>query len=89
MKLCAPKDWEEYQIAETSQNLVFTSRGKFLLEVEGQRDYMKWLTPKQAEEWLKEHYPSQSWKKCVKECEEWRSSEKGRIMEKVGVLPLK
>lgn len=68
--------FDDYTMAEYAENLRFTLQGEFKLEIEGQRDYTKTLTPKQAERWLKKRYPRWSWNRIFKNANDWLEHEK-------------
>lgn len=67
--------FNDYDMAHYSEDLCFTSEGKFKLEIEGQRDYTKTLTPKQTERWLKKRYPRWSWNRMLKSANRWLEHE--------------
>jgi len=58
--------YENYKIDNYSESLEVTPEGKYVLEIEGQRDYIKHLTIKQAEAWYAKRYPKKSWIRIVK-----------------------
>jgi len=66
MKKKAYDSVHSYSFAHIEENLDYTHDGRFILRVEGEKDYWKELTPQEAEAWIKKHYPKYSWKRMVK-----------------------
>ncbi len=63
--------YEDYGAAHYSEDLLYTLRGEWVLEIQGKRDYTKQLTPMQAEKWLNKRYPGLSWNRLNREAEGW------------------
>lgn len=73
--------FHEYEMINYSERLYFTSDGELKLEIEGQRDYTKTLTSKQAEKWLKKRYPRWSWNRMFKSANHWLEGIKNKQSE--------